>query len=391
MSHEIHVSERRSFRGCRRRWNYAYVEGFVPDQPIKALEFGVAYHQALESFYNPETWSILSTEEKTERAIANFQGKCDEQRLNYLTAMKIRELPLEVAQDYDERFELGTGMLQYHGEFVHPKFDSWFKPVAVEIPFEVPIEDPDRPNSLLKCTNSPQCGQQHSNDRGSDDSNVVYAGRVDMLVEDVRFGGYFVWDHKTAAQLAKDDGFLQLDDQVGSYVWALRYILGLDIRGFIYAESRKDFPGEPKALKRLMGGRSFSTSKTQATSLEIFEPFVAKHDKPAYDEGCYDEYLAWLKSAEATQYHQRFTIIKSPQELRNIGRNIALEAADMVDSKTRIYPAVGRFTCSTCAYRQPCLSEFMDEDARYLLETTYTKTTKRYWMETPMSSEKAGK
>ena len=390
MSHEIHVSERRSFRGCRRRWNWAYREGFVPETPIKALEFGVAYHKALECFYHPVSWDAPSAV-KTERAVEEFTLECTKQKTNYLTAMHVRSLPDEVEQDYDERLELGRGMLKYHGDFVHPKFDSWFKPVAVEIPFEVPIEDPDRPGVPLKCLNSPQCGQGHSNDPNDSDSDVVYAGRVDMLVEDLRYGGYFIWDHKTAAALAKDDGFLQLDDQVGSYAWALRYVLGLDVRGFIYAESRKDFPREPKELKRLSGGRSFSTAQNQATSLEIFEPFVAKHDRLAYESGAYDEYIAWLKSAEATQFHQRFVIIKSAAELRNIGKNISLEAADMVDSRTRIYPSVGRYTCSTCAFRQPCLNEFMDEDTRYLLESTYVQTDRRYWMEAPMSSEKGTK
>lgn len=384
------MSERRSFRGCRRRWNWAYREGFVPETPIKALEFGVAYHGALETFYTPDSWA-LPVADRLESAIAKFTSECEAQKANYLKIMNLRELPDEVALDYEERINLGVGMLRYHCEYVHPKMDNWFRPVAVEIPFVVPIEDPDRPGIPLVCTNSPECGQAHSNVLSNPDSHVVYAGRVDMLVEDVRYGGYFIWDHKTAAVLAKDDGFLQLDDQVGSYVWALRHVLELDIRGFIYAESRKDYPREPKALKRLSGGRSFSTAQNQATSLEIFEPFVAQHDKIAYDAGAYDEYLAFLESAEATQFSQRFVVIKSEAELVNIGKNIALEAADMVDSRTRIYPSVGRYTCSTCAFRQPCLAEFMDEDPRYLLESTYMQTDRRYWMDQPSSSEKSAK
>jgi hypothetical protein len=391
MPHEIHVSERRSFRGCRRRWNWAYRDGFVPDTPIKPLEFGVAYHAALEVFYNPETWKTLSLEEKLRAAVKVFQEKCEEQRDNYLRVMNVRTLPLELEVDYEDRTTLGIGMLEYHARFVSPKFDNWFRPVLVEIPFEVPLEDPDNPGNPLRCTNSPLCGQKHSNDPNDDGSVVVCSGRVDMLVEDILNGGYFVWDHKTAAQLASDEGFLQLDDQIGTYVWALRYKLGLDIRGFIYAESRKDYPREPKALKRLSGGRSFSTAQNQPTSIEIFEPFVAKHDRPAYEDGAYDAYIEWLKSSEATQYHQRFPVIKSEAELIHIGENIAMEAADMVNPKTRIYPSVGRYSCSNCAFRQPCLGMFMDEDVQYLLESTYIKTDRKYWETVPPSSEKSGK
>lgn len=388
MPHEIHVSERRSFRGCRRRWNWAYREGFVPDSPIKALEFGVAYHAAMETFYNPDTWTE-SVPSRLAKAIAVFNAECDKQAQKYLKSNNIRELPHEVETDFIERLELGQGMLTYYANHVHPKMDNWFKPVAVEIPFTVPIENPDLSGTQLFCTNSPECGQAHSN--SGPDSTVVYAGRVDMLVEDLRYGGYYIWDHKTAAQLARDDGFLQLDDQIGSYCWALSHVLQLDIRGFIYAECRKDYPREPKLLKRQSGGRAFSTAQTQATSLEIFEDHISRHDAQAYLDGAYDDYLAFLKSADATQFTQRFIIQKSPRELVEIGKNISLEAADMVDSKTRIYPSVGRYTCSTCAFRQPCLNEFMGEDTRYLLESEYIQTNRRYWMDQPTSSDKGTK
>jgi hypothetical protein len=391
MSHEIHVSERRSFRGCRRRWNWAYREGYLPDSPIKALEFGVAYHIGMQVFYDPGTWDSTTKEEKTERAVSAFVAECEKQRDNYLVTMQVSSLPEEVILDYVERIEIGIGMLRYHGKYVHPKYDNWFRPVLVEIPFEVPIQDPDFPNRQLRCTNSPICGQIHSNDLNDPDSLVTYNGRVDMLVEDIRFGGYFVFDHKTAGQLTKDDGFLQLDDQVGSYVCSLRYVLGLDVRGFIYAETRKDYPRPPKQLKRLMGGRSFSTAQNQPTSVEIFEPYVVKHDRLAFEDGAYDDFITFLRSAEATQFSQRFTVIKSDKELRNIWYNISLEAADMVDPRTRIYPSVGRYTCSTCAFRQPCLAEFMDEDTQYLLESSYIKTDRKYWQDAPRSSDKAGK
>lgn len=389
MSHEIHTSERRGFRGCRRRWNWVYREGYVPDTPIRPLEFGIAYHSGMEAFYDPDLWSTTSAEEKLERAQDKFGIACAAQAKNYLKLNGIRELPEDAQEDYDSRIELGMGMLDYHARYVHPKFDGWFKPVAVEIPFQVPIPHPDYPNLSLSCSNSPYCGQEHDNT--GVDSQVMYAGRVDALVEDLRYGGYFIFDWKTASSLAKDDDFLQLDDQVGSYAWALRHVLNLDVRGFVYAEIRKDYPQPPKLLKRTSGGRSFSVAADQATSIEIFEPYVKKHDPFAYENGAYDAYIKYLKSNEATQYHQRFVVIKSRTELENIGKNISLEVADMIDAKLRIYPSVGRYSCSTCAFRQPCLGLFMGEDVSYQLETSYKKTGHRYWMETSQTTEKASK
>jgi hypothetical protein len=333
----------------------------------------------MEAFYNPDLWKSTDPSDKMALALEAFVLEIERQKTFYLESHQLRDLPIDVEDDFTDRLDIGAGMLAYHAQFVHPKYDDWFRPIMVEIPFEVPLEDPDRPGHSLKCFDSPHCGQKHSNDPLSDDSNVVYSGRVDMLAEDLRYGGYLIWDHKTADQLPKDEEFLQLDDQVGGYVFALKYKLGLDVRGFIYAATRKNFPREPRLLKRTQKGCQFSTAHTQATSIEVFEPYVARHDSQAFLHGAYDEYLAFLRSSDATQFHKRLVIIKSDAELRNIGKNIALEAADMVDSKTRIYPSVGRFTCLSCPYRQPCLSEYMGEDTQMMLEGVYIKTDHKYW------------
>lgn len=391
MSHEIHVSERRSFRGCRRRWSWAYREGYSPDIPAKPLEFGIAFHMAMEAFYEPERWTTTTPEEKAQIACDIFAAECVRQRDEFLKKTNQQKLDEAQGDDYRERIDVGTGMLAYYATHVHPKNDTWFKPVLTEIPFEVPIVDPDNPSQNLKCTSSPQCGQTHSNDISNDDSNVIYAGRVDLIVEDLRYGGYFIVDWKTAASLTADDNFLQLDDQIASYCWALSHQLNINVRGFIYAELRKDFPRQPKLLKRSSGGRIYSVDKNQPTIAEIYIPCVQENDPDAYESGAYDEYIAFLTGAEATRFHQRFVIIKSPAELMNVGWNISLEAADMVGSNLRVYPSVGRFTCSSCAFRQPCLGLFMNEDVDYQLETNFVKSTERYYHTQPRSSDKAAK
>lgn len=388
MPHEIHTSERRSFRGCKRRWNWAYREGFVPEQPAKPLEFGIAFHMAMETGYHPDTWKTTTPAQKAKHAIEVFTEECNRQREQYLRVTNQTHLEQAQGDDYAERIELGVGMLNYYWLNIHPKFDDWFEPVYVEIAFEVPIEDPDRPGEILRCTNSPACGQNHSNDPNDDDSKVVYSGRIDALVKDKRYGGYLIWDHKTAAQLAANDDFLQLDDQVKGYVWALAKALGLDVRGFIYQEIRKDFPRAPQELKRKMNGRSYSTNKQAPVLYEEFVSFIKLNDGDAYAEGKYDDYIAYLKSDEAPKFHQRFTVLENENELAETAKNISLEAADMVSAQTRIYPSVGKFTCNSCAFRQPCVSVFQGEDTQYLLDTMYIQTNRRYWMDAKPDSDK---
>jgi hypothetical protein len=340
------------------------------------LEFGIAFHEALDVFYTPETWDSTSVQEKLNNAVEKFVVTCAAQRTRFLEATNQRELEKGNGDDYEERINLGVGMLRHHARATHPQGDDWFKPVRTEISFAVPLKD--ELGVQIQCHNSPMCGQTHENEGSGAD--VVYAGRIDMLVEDKRFGGYFVWDHKTASQLTgTNDEFLQLDDQVGGYCWALGHELGLDIKGFVYAEYRKAFPSPPNELKRMSGGRRFSTAATLATTIEVYEPFVREHDPDAYELGAYDEYLHFLRSSDAPKFHQRFPIMKTDRELVEIGRNISLEALDMIEPNLRIYPSVGRFSCGNCAYRQPCLGQQMGEDYQYTLDSLFNKVEYRYY------------
>jgi hypothetical protein len=380
MVHEIHNSERKSFRSCRRRWNWAYREGYVPMEREEHFDFGIAVHVGMQVFYTPETWDTTDTDEKLAAAIQAFLLECERQKKEYLENHRVDKLPIELEDAYQNRLDLGTGMLNYHAEYIHPEFDNWFRPVAVEIPFEVPLIDPDRPPHLLRCFSSPQCGQNHSNDPESDESLVVYSGRVDVLVEDKIDKDYYIFDHKTAAIISANDDFLLLDDQIGGYCWALAVKLNLDIHGFIYAEMRKDFPRPPRLLKRPHKGCNFSTSKTQSTNIDVFEPYVARHDPEAFVRGDYDEYLEFLRSSAAKLFSQRHIIGKSDIELEHIGENIAEESADMV-RKPRIYPNISRFQCRTCRYREPCIGTFRDEDVDILLEGDFIQTDRRHWMD----------
>lgn len=377
-THEIHTSEIRSFLGCRRRWHWAYRERIVPETSPKPLEFGIAFHIALEVFYDPITWSQTTPKEKTQRAIEAFVSECERQRNEYLRATGQTKLLEADGDDYTARIDQGIGMLEWYGLQVHPKEDTWFKPVQVEIPFQVPITGPD--GKPLRCyalrtdtggifedqSEGPRaCGQVHKFG-----AIVTYDGRIDMIVQDLFNGGYFLWDHKSAATMLTSDRLLELDPQVNGYTWAAYSILGIDIRGFLYVEYRKDYPKPPRILAKSYKGRRFSTDKQAPTDLENFTRTVQKYDLPAYRSGVYDEYIAWLQSPEAPKFHQRFSIIKTKQNLEAVGNQIYLIAKDMISQDLSIYPNAGRFSCTGCAYFTPCHAMFMGEDYQHSLNSS---------------------
>lgn len=367
-THEIHVSEIRSFLACRRRWNWSSRQGFVPQTMPKPLELGIAFHKGMEAFFDPERWLKTNPKEKTEYAINVFTNECTRQQNKYLSLTNQLELMEADGDDYAERIDLGIGMLTYYGEQVHPKYDNWFKPVMVEVPFRIPIIIPNSGGEALRCwSGNGECGQRHESG-----AVVTFDGRIDAILEDIVNGGYYLYDHKSAKNIRKDDRILQIDPQVAGYTWAA-WELGFDMRGFLYAEYRKDYPRAPRMLSRSYKGRIFSTDKDQATDLTNFIHTVRSHHSQGLDDGVYDDYLAHLRSKEAPRFHERFPVVKSKKQLRNVGQTLYEYAKDMVDSNLSTYPTVGNFSCGGCAYYVPCSALFTGEDHMHSLTTSFQK------------------
>jgi len=214
--------------------------------------------------------------------------------------------------------------------------------------------------SIEECLRT--CGQGHKWG-----AVVTYDGRIDAIVEDLVNGGYLIWDHKSAAQIRKDDRLLHLDPQVNGYSWAALVGLGIDVRGFLYVEYRKDYPKPPRPLQKAYKGRRFSTDKQSPTDLQKFTQTVQRYDPQGVAAGVYDEFIAFLQSPEAPVFHRRFVIVKNEQNLKSVGQQIYDIAKDMVSPDLLIYPNAGHFSCSGCAYYTPCLAKFLGEDYTHSL------------------------
>lgn len=401
--HEIHTSERHSFRGCRRRWDWLFRQNYYPKITAKYFEFGTAFHAGMEKYYDPKTWN-MDRQVIGDLAILEFVHVCEEQKKDMLKNDQVT-LDYDIEQDYKERVELGKGMLNYFFKTVAPREDHGWKPVKVEIAFMLPIPNPETGEAVMYCR-CQTCWERYlkyRQDQGEvsigqwanvDEARehwqglpIVYAGRIDMIIQD-EFGHYWIVDWKTAAAIRGDDEFLYLDDQIGSYVWALRRF-GLDVKGFIYHIQRKAFPEAPtrNATRRL--GAIYSVNKNQATNYDEYLKCVMANDREAYDKGCYDEFLEFLKN-EGTVFYSRHQINKTAHEVDEIERNIGLEALDMLDPGLRIYPSSGRFSCGGCAFRQPCLGKNAGEDYQYSLNTLFEQREHYYLRKRPSTDSKSG-
>lgn len=378
--HEIHVSELRSYRACRRRWSWLFEENRQPLVTATPLEFGVAFHYAMQTMYNPETWN-LDKYALGVRAETAFIQKCREQKAEYLRVTGEYGISDEQEKDYEASLNLGIGMIRWYALNHLPQGD--FKAVYVEKKFSVPVLDEH--GRQLRCTCTRCLGKirtlsgaelhQLAIDSQNDGYDyhalpVVYEGRVDAVVEDA-LGGYWILDWKTTARMMSEDSdvILEVDDQIASYCWALRVKLGLNIRGFLYVELRKGFPLPPVENKNIRLGRRFSVSKSADTDAKIFRETVKVNDAEAFRAGLYDEHIAWLE-AESTKFIQVHKLYKPPHTLDNVGHNIFLQTREMI-SEPAIYPSPGRFSCGWCSFQGPCIDKTAGRDFQYALETMY--------------------
>lgn len=417
LTESIHTSARKSFRSCRRRYNYIFRNFWYPVVTPKPLEFGVAFHKAMETLYNPETWHDKET--ALALALVAFKKAVEEQRERYKKYQGVESLSPEEQQDYDERVELGLGMLKYYARRFLPQ--ETLTPIAVEISFEIPIRNRAGEELWCKCKNcferwmKTDYGQQAYQAFQAKEVGgflfmidhysevqwlakyrevwkglpVTYGGRIDALMKDM-YGRVWIVDWKTAARIVEEgkDFFLELDDQITSYCYAL-WSLGYDIAGFLYVEIKKGFPKEPEPLLRTYKGRAYPTNKMLEHEYVSYRTIVEENDPYAFQQGFYDEYLEWLQ-AEGPVYHYRHQQHRSEEELAIVGDYIFDEAADMVDPRLRIYPMSGRWSCQTCAFQEPCMAENRGDDSHSLLNVTFEKRSYHYWEKTESSTDGKG-
>jgi hypothetical protein len=387
--HEVHTSERKSFRGCRRRWHWIFRENYYPTTTAKPLEFGIAYHKAMEVLHDPKTWmfSHLVLGALAEKA---FVDTCKDQLKEYLRAKDVYGLEGDESADYEERMRLGRGMIWYYVKNQLPALQAEYTPTHVEVSFDVPLTE----NGIQLRCKCPTCRKSFARAGGSKTlgrwygNPVVISGRVDLIVYD-QSGNYWIWDWKTAARLSATEVFLELDDQIATYCWALRVGLGLNIQGFLYHEQLKGFPEPPKMNKVMRLGRMFSVAANQTTDYETYKKTVAEQDTAAYEAGLYNDFLDLLKEV-GTKFYQRFKIYKTDYELYEVYVNLLAEVKDMIADDLRIYPTPGRFSCQFCAFQVPCISKNQGQDYQYTLDTLYVQQEPYYRRKIKPSTESKG-
>lgn len=352
----IRTSDRGQFKRCRTLWDFTSKmrHNFEYSPGIEPLDFGIAIHAGAEAYYDPVLWDG-PPEVREGLAKAGF--------MEHMNDWKAR---IKAADQWDarktvweEHVVMGIGMLEHYFLWA-PNADQGWRPVKSEIEFEVPI--PVTPGTKLPGLEFSITSDNTLQYQGVP---VVYQGRVDLILEKESTGELWILDHKTAAQFGQTE-HLELDQQCGSYYWALRQQLGLDIAGVIYSEWRKKVPKEPDMLKSGLP----SKNKSQATTPELYKK---KLEELGLDTEMYADFLQTLQN-DGQQYFRRIPIHRSTEELKALEANIVNEAIDMINDP-RIYPNPSRWNCNGCQFRSPCLMRQEGSDWDWYLNSSklYTK------------------
>ncbi len=334
----IHTSDRKMFKDCRRKWDLAsrMRRNLTPKKVNDKLWLGTGFHYALEHYYG--SWNVPHNRIHPVDAFKEWAEK---------EAKKIRKENQDLWDEQEEmlrqQIELGIGMLEHYYSYWNDRDKEYFvEVIETEREFEVPIL-------------TPQGYKAHA----------VYRGKYDGVVKD-KDGFYWILEHKTASNISTDH--LPLDEQVVSYIWAAQQMYGFEFEGVIYNIALKKVPSKPQELKS--GG--LSKNKNIKTTYEVYknaliEHYGSKENVPWED---YRDILDELKK-RGNEFFWRKRLIKSQQEIQEIGERIYQEYRDMCDPNLRIYPRPSRDCMWKCDFREVCIAMNQGADYQYMLETMY--------------------
>jgi hypothetical protein len=268
-------SEAQAFRDCRRKWWFTYVRGLRPEVAAKALTFGTAFHAGCESLYRAiSDWRGKKPENEIfEQAIASAHAAMDHVFADWIEAVwnSSAELNESFFGDVKATVELARWCLVHYATTFRSDIVR-LVPVAIERPFAIVVRDKaGRPQNHLR-----------------------YQGVWDLVAWDPVVGDLVIFDHKTTSgTLDNIDRRVELDQQMGGYLYALREMiragvfreqfeaLGIPANPttgrIIYNVMRKKMPSVPHVNK----DGSVSTAACDTTP-EIFRAALEKQTEPEW-------------------------------------------------------------------------------------------------------------
>lgn len=383
---DISVTERNSYKMCRRQWYLTTVENLEPTSAKQwYFDFGTGIHSGLEGYYKAKGGIIDDT--PYDAAIAAFDEWYDdtEKELKEDKSYSIEQKDLVLQELYDFGL-LGVGMLENYAEYALTRDD--FTVVCVEGTWT------EEGRELI---------QQHLNPPYKDSVPVLHesgrfltpilnqnnqsigrllSARLDLVVyiRKVGLNGFWVIDHKTAGQHPSDRG-LDMDDQPTGYGYTFWRLTGVYPRGTIFNYLVKQLPKEPRLIRE---GDELSTDKAQLTTAPLYREALERFgylkngqitsEKHA---GCY----AALLSKGWSKFFERYYPTRNKDEYMSFHDRLPYEAEEMAHvavTPELIFPHLNQYgACSNCSVKNICQAIEDGSDYDWIADTMYRQAPDR--------------
>lgn len=340
----ISTSDRSTFRQCRRKWNWQshLREGLQPKAKAQPLWFGSAFHHWLEDYHGARTYT------DSDAAITDYVQATTK-------AFGADWMPETLTEDV----ETLRGMARHYQAWLKGRDGLKTYKVRGEPQVEVPFEfEIPLPKSAL----------------GGKWKRAVYKGVIDRVVEDEN-GYLWLVDYKTASRLDSIT-HLELDSQIGVYLWAASYIYRKPVIGFIYMQFLKAVPAPPALLSK--GG--LSTDKRQRTTHALYRAEARR---------CYGDnsatwpsdvlgmvsMLAAAEFPEEDNFIKRHRLSRPSANMHYEAMKILAEVEEMLNPSLQIYPSPNFLCTSMCGFVEPCIELDRGEPYREILASDYAPQT----------------
>lgn len=333
MAADLRPSDRIWFKRCRRSWDFGsrLRRNLETAGPRYALDLDRALRDALAVYYFPGMWE-WDRKVVLPLAFAAFEKTLHRQRESH-------ELTVTETAEWERGLAAGQQILEQYLAWA-PAADR-FWPVRVETDFDVQIPDPTMADTDLV----------------SPDGRVVrYGGRVDLLLVD-EHDAYWVVRHRLVDEFTPTD-LLALDDELVAACWAWElFYLGMRISGTIHNELRlggtPPDPADP--VRRPRASHAFARARAQHRRM---------YAQP-------EEVPTEVVVEEGGEMFRRTRIPRSRAALDDLGRRLAAEALEMLDTDLPVYPAPAPAHCVACEFREPCIALNEGADAEAIVATKY--------------------
>lgn len=335
---EIHISDIRTFRSCRRKWEWSSglkrnLEPYIAYPPFFT---GRGIHKALEKHYRhgDDIISAFTEFVEAESLLMKGQGTLWPEEENTL----------------EEQIALSFNVLQHYqlwqAQDTKKYSDRNLEFLELEYPFNVP----------LKLST------------GGYSRKMRIAGRFDGFVYNRLTDEYWIWEMKTARSVQQLIDTLSNDEQSALYMYAGQQVFKKPIAGVLYNIMRKKTPVHPRVLQSGL----LSKAAIDTTAFMYLADIQAQH--PDWREDTIQEYYGDILSALAeneTKYFIRWPVYKSAVQIRNVMDGVYATAKEMLNPKTELYPAPGWMQCNFCSFKSPCITRSMGGDYEVLLREEY--------------------